>query len=148
MLEIESILIENSLRQENNMSNFNKVMIIGNLTRDPRLSYTPSQTAVVEIGIAVNRQWTSQDGSKKEETCFIDCKGFGRTAETLSKYLSKGQPIFIEGRLTYENWTAQDGSKRSKHAVVIERFQFLGGGEKRETTVVKDEGGDDIPDFP
>jgi single-strand DNA-binding protein len=107
------------------MSNFNKVLLMGNLTRDPQLSYTPNQTAVVDFGLAVNRKWTSRDGEKKEETCFVDCRAFGRTAENLNKYMSKGRPLFVEGRLTFDSWTAQDGSKRSKHRVTVENFQFL-----------------------
>lgn len=109
------------------MSNFNKILLMGNLTRDPQLSYTPSQTAVVDFGLAVNRRWTSRDGEKKEETCFVDCRAFGRTAENLNKYMSKGRPLFVEGRLTFDSWTAQDGTKRSKHRVTIENFQFLPG---------------------
>jgi single-strand DNA-binding protein len=110
------------------MANFNRVLLMGNLTRDPQLSYTPSQTAVVDFGLAVNRKWTGQDGSQKEETCFIDCRAFGKQAETINKYLTKGRPVFVEGRLTYDTWTAQDGSKRSKHRVTVEGFQFMGGG--------------------
>jgi len=109
------------------MANFNKVLLMGNLTRDPQLSYLPSQTAVVDFGIAVNRKWTSKEGEQKESTCFIDCRAFGRTAETLNKYMSKGRPLFVEGRLDFDSWTAQDGSKRSKHRVTVENFQFLGG---------------------
>ena len=109
------------------MSNFNKILLMGNLTRDPQLSYLPSQTAVVEFGLAVNRKWTSRDGEKKEETCFVDCRAFGRTAENINKYMSKGRPLFVEGRLTFDSWTAQDGSKRSKHRVTVENFQFIGG---------------------
>ena len=110
------------------MSNFNKVLLMGNLTRDPQLSYTPSQTAVVDFGIAVNRRWTGKDGSQKEETCFVDCRAFGRMAENINKYMSKGRPLFVEGRLTYEAWTAQDGTKRSRHRVTVENFRFLGSG--------------------
>lgn len=109
------------------MSNFNKILLMGNLTRDPQLSYTPSQTAVVDFGLAVNRRWTSRDGDKKEETCFVDCRAFGRTAENINKYMSKGRPLFVEGRLTFDSWTAQDGTKRSKHRVTVENFQFLPG---------------------
>ena len=109
------------------MANFNKVMLMGNLTRDPQLSYLPSQTAVVDFGLAVNRQWTGQDGSKREETCFVDCRAFGKPAETINKYMTKGRPIFVEGRLTYDTWTAQDGSKKSRLRVTVENFQFLGG---------------------
>jgi single-strand DNA-binding protein len=111
------------------MANFNKVMLMGNLTRDPQLSYLPSQTPVVEFGMAVNRNWTSKEGEKKEEVCFVDCRAFGKPAETLNKYMKKGRPLFVEGRLVYEQWTAQDGSKRSRHRVMVENFQFLGGGQ-------------------
>ncbi|MBN2456751.1 MAG: single-stranded DNA-binding protein [Sedimentisphaerales bacterium] len=109
------------------MANFNKVFLMGNLTRDPQLSYLPSQTAVVDFGLAVNRRWTGQNGQAKEETCFVDCRAFGRLAENINKYLSKGRPLFVEGRLTFDSWTAQDGTKRSKHRVTIENFQFLPG---------------------
>jgi len=100
---------------------------MGNLTRDPQLSYLPSQTAVVDFGLAVNRKWKSREGEDRDETCFVDCRAFGRTAENINKYLSKGRPLFVEGRLTFDSWTAQDGTKRSKHRVTVENFQFLGG---------------------
>jgi single-strand DNA-binding protein len=109
------------------MAGFNKILMIGNLTRDPQLSYTPSQTAVVDFGLATNRRWTGQDGTKREETCFVDCRAFGRQAENINKYLTKGRAVFIEGRLTFDSWTAQDGTKRSKHRVTVENFQFLPG---------------------
>ena len=109
------------------MANFNKVLLIGNLTRDPQLSYLPSQSAVVDFGLAVNRRWTGKDGEKKEETCFVDCTSFGRQAETINKYLTKGRPVLVEGRLTFNSWTAQDGTKRSRLKVTVENFQFLGG---------------------
>jgi single-strand DNA-binding protein len=109
------------------MANFNKVLIMGNLTRDPQLSYTPNQTAVVDFGMAMNRKWTGQDGSQREETCFVDCRAFGRQAENINKYLAKGRLVFIEGRLSFDTWTAQDGTKRSKHRVTVENFQFLPG---------------------
>jgi len=114
------------------MANYNKIMLMGNLTRDPQLSYTPSQTPVVDFGLAVNRKWTGKDGQSKEETCFVDCRAFGRTAETINKYLVKGRPVFVEGRLTFDSWTAQDGTKRSRHRVTVENFQFLpsGGGNR------------------
>jgi len=83
------------------MAGFNKIFLMGNLTRDPQLSYTPSQTAVVDFGIATNRRWTSQDGSQREDTCFVDCRAFGRLAENINKYLNKGRAVFVEGRLTF-----------------------------------------------
>jgi single-strand DNA-binding protein len=108
------------------MANFNKVLLLGNLTRDPQLSYLPSQTAVVDFGLAVNRTWTSKEGNKKEETCFVDCRAFGKPAETIQKYCQKGKQLLVEGRLTYDTWTAQDGTKKSKLRVTVENFQFVG----------------------
>jgi single-strand DNA-binding protein len=108
------------------MANYNKVLLIGNLTRDPQLSYLPSQTAVVDFGIAVNRRWKGKDGSNRENTCFVDCRAFGAPAETINKYMTKGRSIFVEGRLEFDSWTAQDGTKRSKHRITVENFQFLG----------------------
>lgn len=109
------------------MASFNKVLLMGNLTRDPQLSYTPNQTAVVDFGVATNRRWTAQDGSQRDETCFIDCRAFGRMAENINKFFNKGKPMFLEGRLTYDSWTAQDGTKKSRIRVTVENFQFLPG---------------------
>lgn len=108
------------------MSSFNKVLLMGNLTRDPQLSYTPNQIPVADFGIAVNRKWTGKDGTSKEETCFVDCRAFSRQAENINKYLKKGSPVFLEGRLTFDSWTAQDGTKKSKHRVTVEKFCFVG----------------------
>lgn len=109
------------------MANLNKVFLMGNLTRDPQLSYLPSQTAVVEFGLAMNRTFKKQDGSQGQEICFVDCQMFGKRAEVINKYLKKGDPIFLEGRLKFDQWNAQDGSKRSKLRVFVENFEFLGG---------------------
>ncbi|MFP4355165.1 MAG: single-stranded DNA-binding protein [Phycisphaerae bacterium] len=112
------------------MANYNKVILIGNLTRDPELSYLPnSQTPVVELGIATNRRWRSQNGEMREDTCFVDCRAYGRQAETINQYMSKGRQIMVEGRLHYSQWEAQDGSRRSKLRVVVENFQFLDSGQ-------------------
>lgn len=111
------------------MANYNKVILIGNLTRDPQMSYLPSQTPVTEIGLAVNRKWKSKEGEQREETCFIDCRAYGRQAETLNQYMRKGRPILIEGRLQLDTWEGKDGQKRSRHRVIVENFQFLGGGQ-------------------
>jgi len=105
--------------------NFNKVLLLGNLTRDVELRHLPSGSAVANIGIAVNRRFRTQDGEDREETTFVDCEAYGRTAEVLSQYLSKGRPIFIEGRLRLDQWQDKDGSNRSKLKVVIENFQFV-----------------------
>jgi len=109
------------------MGFYNKVLLMGNLTRDPQLSYTPNQTAVVDFGLAVNRRWKGQNGEQREETCFVDCRAFGRLAENINKYMSKGRQLFVEGRLTFDSWTAQDGTRRSRHRVTVENFQFIGG---------------------
>lgn len=108
--------------------NVNKVFIAGNLTRDPALSYLPNgNTAVVEFGVAVNRKWRDKSGEQKEEVCFVDCRSYAKTAETINQYLTKGKPIFVEGRLKFDSWEAKDGSKRSKLYVIVDNFQFVGG---------------------
>ena len=113
------------------MANLNKVMMIGNLTKDPQLSYLPSQTPVVEFGLAINRKWNDKaTGEQREETCFVDCRCYGRQAETLNKYMRKGNQIFIEGRLQFDTWTSQDGQRRSKHRVFVQSFQFLGSHDR------------------
>lgn len=122
------------------MANFNKVLLLGNLTRDPKLSYLPNETAVVDFGLAVNRKWKAQDGTMKEDTCFVDCRAFGKSAENINKFCMKGNPLFVEGRLTFDSWTTQDGSKRSKHRVTVENFQLLGIPNK-----VKTYNSEDIP---
>ena len=82
------------------MANYNRVFLMGNLTRDPQLRYTPSQQAVCDFGLAINRKWKGADGQMHEEVCFVDCTAWGRTAENIQKYLGKGQPLFVEGRLS------------------------------------------------
>jgi single-strand DNA-binding protein len=109
------------------MANLNKVMLIGNLTRDPELRYTASGTAICKFGMAMNRQWTGKDGQKGEDTCFVDVSVWGRQGENVAQYLKKGRSCFVEGRLEYSKWETQDGQKRSKLEVVGERIQFLGG---------------------
>ena len=114
------------------MANFNKVILAGNLTRDPELRYTPKGTAIAKIGLAINRKWKSETGEMKEETTFVDVDAFGKTAETIGQYLKKGRPILIEGRLRYQTWDdKQSGQKKSKLAVVMENFQFMDSGGGR-----------------
>lgn len=110
------------------MANFNKVILAGNLTRDPQLTYLPSNTAVCEFGMAINRKWKSQSGDMRDETCFVDLRAYGRPAETLNQYMSKGKPLLVEGRLKYDQWEGKDGQKRSKLYVIVDNFQFLGSG--------------------
>jgi single-strand DNA-binding protein len=109
------------------MASFNQVILLGNLTRDPQLKYLPSQTAVVEFGLACNRKFKGQNGEDREEVTFVDCSAFGKQAEVLNQYCTKGKPLFIQGRLKFDSWEdKQGGGKRSKLSVVIENFQFIG----------------------
>ncbi len=107
------------------MADFNKVMLMGNLTRDPEVRYTPSGTAVTDLGLAVNRNFKGSDGQLKEETCFVRVTVWARQAENCAQYLKKGSPVFIEGRLKYDEWE-KEGQKLSRLSVVGERVQFLG----------------------
>ncbi|MEO6741648.1 MAG: single-stranded DNA-binding protein [Chthoniobacteraceae bacterium] len=112
------------------MPNLNKVMLMGNLTRDPEIKYTPKGTAIANFGIAVNRTYTPEGGEKREEVTFIDLEAFGRTAEVIGEYFKKGRPIFIEGRLKLDQWDDKtSGKKMSKLRVVVDSFEFLGSRE-------------------
>jgi single-strand DNA-binding protein len=110
------------------MANFNKVVLVGNLTRDPQLRYLPSQMAVCDFGLAINHRFKTKTGEEREEVCFVDCSAFGKQAEVINQYCQKGKQLLVEGRLKYDTWEdKQGGGKRSKHSVVIDNFQFLGG---------------------
>lgn len=110
------------------MASFNKVILMGNLTRDPELRQTQSGTSVCRFSIAVNRSYSAQDGSSRDETCFVEIDCFGKTAENIAKYFNKGKPILVEGRLRQDAWEdKQSGQKRTKLMVVLERFEFVGG---------------------
>src|SRR5207302_10952188 len=112
------------------MANLNKVMLIGNLTRDPEIRYTPKGTAIAEFGLAVNRNYTTESGEKREEVTFVDIELWSRQAEVADEYLKKGRPVFIEGRLKLDTWEdKQTGQKKSKLRVVGEGMQFLGSRE-------------------
>ena len=112
------------------MANLNKVFLMGNLTRDPELRYVPSGTAVATFTIAVNRVYLTQSGEKKEQVSFIRVVVWGRRAEVCGEYLSKGSPVFVEGRLQSRSWETQDGQKRSTIEIIADNVQFLRGGEK------------------
>lgn len=114
------------------MASYNRIILIGNLTRDPELRYLPSQTAVCDFGLAVNHRWRDRDGNQKEEVCFVDCSCFGKGGEIINQYMAKGRPLLVEGRLRLETWTGQDGQKRSRHSVLVENFQFLGEPRREE----------------
>jgi len=126
------------------MANLNKVLLLGNVTRDPEVRYTPKGSAVCDLGVAVNRAYTTDSGEKREEVTFVDVTLWGRTAEVASEYLKKGRPVFIEGRLQMDTWDdKQTGQKRTRLRVVAENMQLLGGrphggtdtiGESRQTS--------------
>jgi single-strand DNA-binding protein len=119
------------------MANFNKVIVAGNLTRDPELRYTPKGTAVARLGMAINRSWKNETGETKEEVTFVDIDAFGRQAEVVAQYLKKGRPILVEGRLKLDQWEDKNThQKQSKLKVILESFSFLdsrgadaGGGD-------------------
>ncbi len=119
------------------MANLNKVLLLGNVTRDPEVRYTPKGSAVCDLGVAVNRAYTTDSGEKRDEATFVDVTLWGRTAEVASEYLKKGRPVFIEGRLQMDTWDdKQTGQKRTRLRVVAENMQLLGGrpsGGKSET---------------
>lgn len=142
------------------MASFNKVILVGNLTRDPDLRYTPKGIPIARIGIAINRSYRTETGEIKEETTFVDVDAFGRQAEVIAQYFRKGRPILIEGRLRLDQWEDKNGQKQSRLRVVLESFAFLdsGKGEGREPsvaqpieplpteqTVEEDIGEDDVP---
>ncbi len=112
------------------MPNLNKVMLMGNLTRDPETKYTPKGTAICQFGLAINRSYTLENGEKREEVTFVDCEAYARLAEIVGEYCTKGRPLFVEGRLKLDSWDDKaSGQKRSKMKVVIETMQLLGGRE-------------------
>ena len=111
------------------MPSFNRVTLMGNLTRDPQLKHLPSNTTVADFGLAMNRHFKTASGEDREEVCFIDCSAFGKQAEVIGQYCKKGKPLFVEGRLKYDQWDDKtSGARRSKVSVVVENFQFVGGG--------------------
>ena len=126
------------------MANLNKVLLLGNVTRDPEVRYTPKGSAVCDLGVAVNRAYTTDSGEKREEVTFVDVTLWGRTAEIASEYLKKGRPVFIEGRLQMDTWDdKQTGQKRTRLRVVADNMQLLGGrppggaeppGDSRQTS--------------
>ncbi len=110
------------------MASYNRIILVGNLTRDPQLSYLPSQTPVCEFGIATNERWKDKEGNQREDVCFVDCKLFGKGAEVFCQYMAKGRSVLVEGKLKFEQWTSPEGEKKSKYRVLVENFTFLGTG--------------------
>lgn len=113
------------------MASYNRVLLMGNLTRNPEVRYTPSGTAVADLGLAVNESYKDKAGEKHESTVFVDVVVWGRTAEVIAEYFQKGSPIFIEGRLQFDEWENQQGEKRTKLRVRADKFEFIGKGEKK-----------------
>lgn len=131
------------------MANLNRVLLIGNLTRDPELRVTPKGTAICQFGLAVNRSFKDESGQTREETTFIDIEAWGRQGETISKYCTKGRPLFVEGRLRLDQWEDKaSGQKRSRMKVVLENFQFLGGRGDGAPGGGQSSGGDDYDQSP
>lgn len=115
------------------MPNLNKVLLMGHLTRDPELRVTPKGTSICQFSLAINRQWKTESGEKQEEVVFVDVEAWGKAGETVAKYLTKGRPLYVEGRLKLDQWEDKNTKeKRSRMKVVMEQFQFLGDGAKRE----------------
>lgn len=130
-------------------ASFNKVLLMGHLTRDPELRYVPSGQGVTSFTVAVNRVYNSQNGERKEEVSFIRVVAWGRMAETCNEYLKKGSPVFVEGRLQSRSWDAQDGTKRSTLEVIAQSVQFLSRAPRSaESAPVEASEGDIISDDP
>ncbi len=140
------------------MASYNRIVMMGNLTRDPQLSYTPANVAVCKFGLATNRKFKDREGNQRDETCFVDCTLFGRGGETFNQYMSKGRPVLVEGRLHLNQWTTPEGEKRSKHEVIVENFTFVGsrgeggggggGGDSRAAAGAPSGPGHDEPPPP
>ncbi|HKK19723.1 MAG TPA: single-stranded DNA-binding protein [Opitutales bacterium] len=109
------------------MASFNKVILLGNLTRDPETRVTANGNTICKLGLATSRVYSTRDGERREETTFVDIDAFGKQAEVITKYMRKGRPLMVEGRLKLDQWETNEGQKRSKLGVVLENFQFIGG---------------------
>ncbi len=120
------------------MADYNKVILVGRLTRDPELKNLPSGMTVTTMGIAVNNSYTNKDGNKIDDTLFVDVTVFGKQAENVHQYLKKGSNVLIDGRLRYRTWDASDGSKRSKHEIMAQRVVFMGSKSTGNGTSAND----------
>lgn len=115
------------------MASFNKVILMGNLTRDPETRVTASGLTICKLGLATSRVFSTKDGERREETTFVDIDAFGKQAEVITKYMRKGRPLMVEGRLKLDQWETNDGQKRSKLGVVLENFQFIGSRDDNDS---------------
>jgi single-strand DNA-binding protein len=114
------------------MASLNRVFFMGNLTRDPETRYLPNGTPVCTLPLASSRSFTGKGGEEKEEVCFVDVVVFGKPAESCGQYLTKGRQVLVEGRLSYRRWDGKDGAKHSKHEILADRVQFIGGPKRAE----------------
>jgi single-strand DNA-binding protein len=115
------------------MASFNKVILLGNLTRDPETRVTANGLTICKLGLAVSRVFSTREGERREETTFVDIDAFGKQAEVITKYMRKGRPLMVEGRLKLDQWETNDGQKRNKLGVVLENFQFVGGRDDNDS---------------
>ena len=120
------------------MGSFSKVVLLGNLTRDPITGTLPSGATVCEFGLAVNRRWKDADGQMRDEVLFMDCAAYGKPGQTMGQYLKKGHPVLVEGHLKLDRWQDDQGKARSKVRTVVERFQFIGRGEQAQPDQTSD----------
>jgi single-strand DNA-binding protein len=116
------------------MASFNKVILLGNLTRDPETRVTANGNTICKLGMAVSRVYSTRDGERREETTFVDIDAFGNQAEVITKYMRKGRPLMVEGRLKLDQWETNEGQKRSKLGVILENFQFVGGRDENDAS--------------
>lgn len=116
------------------MASFNKVILLGNLTRDPETRVTASGVTICKLGLATSRVYVTKDGERREDTTFVDIDAFGKQAEVITKYMRKGRPLMVEGRLKLDQWESSEGQKRSKLGVILENFQFVGGRDEDDSS--------------
>ena len=117
--------------KESKMNGFNRVVLMGRLTRDPQARQLASGITVADLSLAISEVYKKKDGESAEKTCFVDIVAWGRQAETCAQYLKKGSPVLVEGRLQFDRWESPEGQKRSKHKIKADRVQFLNGGAKK-----------------
>jgi single-strand DNA-binding protein len=130
------------------MSSFNKVILMGNLTREPELRVTPKGISVCQFGLAINSTYRDREGNPKEEVVFVDVDSFGKQADVIAKHMARGRPLLVEGRLKLDTWEDKEGGKRSKLKVVLEGFQFIGAPVRSEPTPGVGQEGPARPAFP
>lgn len=127
------------------MSSYNRVILMGNLTRDPEMKFTPNQMAITTFGMATNKRWKSPDGQDRNEACYVDIKAWGKQAEAINQYCHKGDALLVEGRLTFESWEAKDGTKRNRLVVTLDKFEFMSSPKQQATPESHSEKQEELP---